>query len=510
LKHRPAAAPSGCRRCAMPPSWADSEWGRVAVASSGFLADGYDLYVVGGVEHILDSLFSCEHSSRSDCLDDAEMRGFKSTSSSAALFGAVLGQLLFGTLADRLGRRVIFIATGTLIVCGSILSACVQEFGGGPASLMSQLVVSRAILGFGIGGEYPLSATICAEGTTARRRGTLMALVFSNQGMGYLLSAVVNLALVFSGASPEFTWRFALAFGAIVPVISLYFRMQMHESESFEKVKDAREHGDHGVDIALTVRRYAWHMVGTAGNWFLFDIVFYANGLFNGDVTSMINLGFEGQKETSMKNLLIVLLMLPGYFVGVAFINKCGRKNVQIQGYLNMAIWFGICGFCYDSLRTSPALFLIVYGLTFFFSNFGPNLTTYVIPGEIFPTQAKATLHGVSAASGKLGAFLGAMVMPYISGNPVTAMGIKRVMTLCSLIACLGMALTIFFTPRYSPDDLMPREEGETVGFINLYFQRRTTQKQWAQSDGKLDDDEGGSSESCSSSEEEDLCVAAG
>mmetsp|Transcript_116277 Transcript_116277/g.335875 ORF Transcript_116277/g.335875 Transcript_116277/m.335875 type:complete len:496 (-) Transcript_116277:278-1765(-) len=484
----------------MPPSWVDSEWGRVAVASSGFLADGYDLYVVGGVEHILTEQFSCDHSSRPDCLEASLMQAYKSSSSSAALFGAVLGQLVFGALADRLGRRVIFIATGSLIVLGSVLSACVQEFGGGPGVLMAQLVVCRAMLGFGIGGEYPLSATICAEGTAARRRGTLMALVFSNQGMGYLLSAVVSLALAFSDASPEFSWRFALAFGAVVPVISLYFRMQMHESESFEKVKSAREHGDNGVDLRLTVRRYAWHMLGTAGNWFLFDIVFYANGLFNGDVTSVINLGFEGQKEVSMKNLLIVLMMLPGYFVGVAFINKLGRKNVQIQGYINMAVWFGICGFCYDYLRSDcPVFFIVVYGLTFFFSNFGPNLTTYVIPGEIFPTQAKATLHGFSAASGKFGAFLGAVLMPYISGMPVTAVGVKRVMLLCSAIACLGLVLTIFLTPRYGPEDLVPQEEGETVGFIKLYFQRRTTQRQWAEKGGNIDP--GASSENSSEDE---------
>jgi len=482
----------------MAPAWVDSEWGRVAVASSGFLADGYDLYVIGGVEHIMAELFSCDSVSRADCLESTEMLALKGATSSAALLGAVLGQIIFGSLADRLGRRVVFIATGALIVLGSILSACVQEFGMGPRCLMMQLVICRGLLGFGIGGEYPLSATICAEGTAPRRRGTLMALVFSNQGIGYLLSALINVILAFSGAPLEFSWRFLLGFGAVVPLVSLYFRMQMHESESFEKVAAAREQGDHGVDMSLTVRRYAWHMLGTAGNWFLFDIVFYANGLFNGDVTSIISLGLEGRKETTMKGLLIVMMMLPGYFVGVAFINKCGRKNVQMQGYVNMIVWFGLCGFGYNYLKTHmPFMFLVVYGLTFFFSNFGPNMTTYVIPGEIFPTQAKATLHGISAASGKFGAFLGASCMPWIAGAPVTDAGIERVMIVCSVIACLGLVLTIFFTPRYGPDDLLPKEPDETVGFIKLYFQRRSTQRKWAEKDGHL------SSDSASTTDEE-------
>jgi len=300
-----------------------------------------------------------------------------------------------------------------------------------------------------------------------------MGLVFSNQGLGYLLSATVMVILVYSGASLEFTWRFALAFGAVVPTISLYFRMQMHESESFEKVSQARENGDGGIDLSKTVRRYAWHLAGTAGNWFLFDIVFYANGLFNADVMHIIDPPGDGLHEVANATLIVVLIMLPGYIAGVIFINKLGRKNMQILGYANMVVWFGIAGFAYEWLRAdAPWLFVAIYGLTFFFSNFGPNMTTYVIPGEIFPSQAKATLHGISAASGKFGAFLGASLMPIVTGNPVTGEGIRHAMFVCAIIALLGLALTVFLTPRYGPEDLAPKQPDETVGFVMLYFQR--------------------------------------
>jgi hypothetical protein len=49
----------------------------------------------------------------------------------------------------------------------------------------------------------------------------------------------------------------------------------------------------------------------------------------------------------------------------------------------------------------------VIYGLTFFFSNFGPNATTYIVPGEVFPTEIRATCHGISSAAGKLGAIVG-------------------------------------------------------------------------------------------------------
>lgn len=85
------------------------------------------------------------------------------------LTGAVVGQLLFGALADKLGRRVIFICTITGVVLGSLLSAtCVEsEYVG----IYTQLIIYQLLLGFGIGGEYPLSATIASESSETADRG---------------------------------------------------------------------------------------------------------------------------------------------------------------------------------------------------------------------------------------------------------------------------------------------------------------------------------------------------
>jgi PHS family inorganic phosphate transporter-like MFS transporter len=66
-------------------------------------------------------------------------------------------------------------------------------------------------------------------------------------------------------------------------------------------------------------------------------------------------------------------------------------------------------GFAYDKLVATPAatkVFVFLYCLTNFFQNFGPNTTTFTIPGGIFPTCYRSTAHGISAASGKLGAIV--------------------------------------------------------------------------------------------------------
>lgn len=200
----------------------------------------------------------------------------------------------------------------------------------------------------------------------------------------------------------------------------------------------------------------------------------------------MIEVGPGGLKSSFLRTLLIVLIMLPGYVVGLLCINRLGRKRTQVQGYVNMAFCFCICGFFYQGLKEdTPALFLIIYGLTFFFSNFGPNLTTYVIPGEIYPSHAKATLHGISAASGKAGAFLGAMLMPYFTGDPITVEGIRLVMFLCAGLALLGFGLTLACTPSYQPEDLVPKQDCDTVGFVPLRWQKATATSAGCVEEGK-------------------------
>ena len=66
-------------------------------------------------------------------------------------------------------------------------------------------------------------------------------------------------------------------------------------------------------------------------------------------------------------------------------------------------------GFGYSALQSSDAAkkaFVFLYCLTNFFQNFGPNTTTFIVPGEVFPTRYRSTAHGISAASGKLGAVI--------------------------------------------------------------------------------------------------------
>ena len=96
--------------------------------------------------------------------------------------------------------------------------------------------------------------------------------------------------------------------------------------------------------------------------------------------------------------------LIPGYWFAVAFIVKVGRKTLQISGFLILMIIFCLLGFGFYAFPTGVLVALVC--LANFFSNFGPNTTTFIVPGEVFPTRYRSTGHGVSAASGKIGAII--------------------------------------------------------------------------------------------------------
>ena len=89
-------------------------------------------------------------------------------------------------------------------------------------------------------------------------------------------------------------------------------------------------------------------------------------------------------------------------------------------------------------LTTTVAPFLLVYGVSYFFTEFGPNMTTFVMPSELYPVEMRATGHGISAGIGKFGAFIGVFLFPVLNSS----LGLRGTLLLTAGISVLGMALT--------------------------------------------------------------------
>jgi len=147
--------------------------------------------------------------------------------------------------------------------------------------------------------------------------------------------------------------------------------------------------------------------------WFALDVAFYGINLNNSVILTAI--GFSGSgtpyevlNRNAIGNIIIALLgTVPGYWVTVFTVDRIGRKRIQLMGFGILTVLFLVLGFGYGAiLEASVTLFIVIFTLAQFFQNFGPNATTFVLPGEVFPTRFRSTAHGISAASGKLGAIL--------------------------------------------------------------------------------------------------------
>merc|ERR1719387_220673 len=105
-----------------------------------------------------------------------------------------------------------------------------------------------------------------------------------------------------------------------------------------------------------------------------------------------------------------------------------------------MALFYFALGIFFTDLKNANAAapLLIIYGLTYFFSNFGPNSTTFILPSESFPYEVRTSLNGFCAAMGKVGATVGSAVFKPI----VNASGPETVFWLCTICAALGVLIT--------------------------------------------------------------------
>jgi MFS transporter, PHS family, inorganic phosphate transporter len=156
--------------------------------------------------------------------------------------------------------------------------------------------------------------------------------------------------------------------------------------------------------------------------------------------------------------LIFVVAALPGYILAAFTIDRIGRKVMQLLGFGMMFVFFGLL-FVFPAWTKIAAPFLICYGLAYFFTEFGPNVTTFVYPAEIFPVTVRTTAHGFAAGMGKFGAFIGAFIFPLMLSS--AAFKLSGAMGVASAICAAGFLLT-FILPEPNQKSLETIEkEGE-------------------------------------------------
>lgn len=202
------------------------------------------------------------------------------------------------------------------------------------------------------------------------------------QGVGFLFVAITAYVLLLVlGSTSHLTWRLLLGLGA-VPGIILTFARRQHQRDTKNLVRQdttaTTETTTEQLSLIEAVKqedKLVRKLLGTAGTWFLFDICFYGNTLFQPLVLTQA----FGTKETLLMSArdtgIVASLALPGYFVSVYMLGRQSPRYIQLQGFFLMAVVYAIIGVDFHGLANIRWLLLILYASTFFFSNYGPNST---------------------------------------------------------------------------------------------------------------------------------------
>lgn len=237
----------------------------IIVAGMGLFTDAYDLFCIPPIMSLIGRIYYqdrsnwfeipppvvstmvCMHSSYRPRvkwgfhLSLFMSEGFHNLQVVVPLLGTAIGQVVFGHLGDRVGRRRVYGISLMLMVLASLgcgFSICKSR-----TCILGSLGFFRFLLGLGIGGDYPLSATIMSEFANKMTRGAFIAAVFSMQGFGILASSVVTMIVCSafdhaSSAGPkdptprtaDIAWRVILMLGAIPAALTCYWRMMMPET----------------------------------------------------------------------------------------------------------------------------------------------------------------------------------------------------------------------------------------------------------------------------------------
>jgi len=420
------------------------------LSAMGVLLDGFDFFIIGVALPLIAHDFHM----------NAATKGLVAV---AAVAGAFFGALVFGQVADNIGRKGMFLVDIILFVVFSAASAAAWN----PASL----IVFRFLLGIGIGADYPIGVSYIAESVPTRLRGRLIVGAFAFQALGSLLGVLVGLLIL--KADPALAaWRVMLAFGVLPAVVVVLMREGLPESVRWHLARGNYEKASHAasrlLEFPVTLnaqncppvehrlsfgslfkKRYIRRTIFASLPWFLQDISTYGIGIFTPTIMAAMALGggstFIAKDMGATEGAAAVdLLLVVGFMLAIILVRYISRVALQIAGFLGMAL--GLLMVAASSLFAagSDAKMGMIFGGFMIFNalmNMGPNATTYLLSGETFPTSIRATGAGFAASMAKLGAVLGTFLFPVLKAD----IGLTPLLVSLAVASALAAAVTYGF-----------------------------------------------------------------
>ena len=315
------------------------------------------------------------------------------------LLSAAAGGVVFGVLADRIGRKQALMAA--VLIYSVFTAAC------GLVQNVAQLAICRILLGFGMGGEWATGVALVSETFPAKHRGKALAFVQSSWAIGYGLAALVNLLVM-----PVWGWRGVFFVGVLPALFTMWIRRKVEEPDLWRRTPAAARGR---VSELFTPAR---------ARVTVFIILMNACCLFgwwglNLWVPAYLNLPPErgGVGLTSSAMSWFVIAMQVGMWFGyVSFgyiADAIGRKRAYVGFVLMASLLLPLYGYLREPLYLLLLGPFVAFFGTGYYSGFG------AVIAELYPTSVRATAAGVGYNVGRIAS----AVAPFVVGSMAGTQG---------------------------------------------------------------------------------------
>jgi MFS transporter, putative metabolite transport protein len=434
------------------------QWRIWALAAFGKFFEGFVVFMGGVTMPLITREFHLA----------AAEKGFVT---SASLAGILVGTILLGGLSDYFGRKRMFIAEMIIFCLFLALLIMVENFW--------SLVICLFGVGMALGCDYPTAHMIISENIPSAARGRLVLGAFAFQAVGAMCGIAIGaLVLVLYPSLDAWRWMYATA---LVPAVLITVgRFFIPESANWLIVRGAHEQAEKAVTrllhrkplypqavelvrhvadeasaskqtfLALFNTRNRRATIFSSAPWFLQDLGTYGIGVFTPTLIAAA-LGSGPDKIRSPADLiasgihsaeaaaLTTSLLVVGIVFAIALADTFGRIRLQVFGFLGCAVGLAIATMSIDA-SGALKLYLIMGGVMLFnfMTNLGPNAQTYLLAGEVFPTEVRGMGAGFAAMIGKVGAVATTFGFPIL----LASIGTRTLLYTLAATSVLGAIAT--------------------------------------------------------------------
>lgn len=456
------------------PNWSDGtvvaatpmtvvQWRIWMLATAGKFFEGWVIFMTGVALPLIVLEFG---------LSAAE----KGAVGAAPLFGILVGATALGSLADRFGRKAMFIIEMIIFTVFLVLVATSSSF--------IWLVIFLFGLGLALGCDYPTAHMVISESIPSNYRGRLVLGAFAFQAVGALVGTMIGFFIL--KTIPDITdWRWMYA-SAVVPaflvVIGRFFipqsghwlvsqgripeaehavgallqrlpkyPKQIHLRDPHASADGKHSHKSHGYADLFLKKKNRRATILASVPWFLQDLGTYGIGIFTptilaatigmsggGDARNLSEVIHDGMLAAKGAAMIDVLLIV-GIVAAIFLADRVGRIRLQVFGFIGCALGLLIAAISVHFSGTVQIMFIFAGFMIFnFMTNLGPNAMTYLLAGEVFPTHSRGMGSGFAASFAKIGAVLTAFLFPILLND----IGVSMLLYMLVIASLLGAWVT--------------------------------------------------------------------